>query len=1540
MKTMLSILCVLLSTSLLSQNYPVTSITISLPVNPDANTANWKAGTSMLTISANARAVNGRPDVRVEDSKILLTIKKSGQKACGSYTNSSAPSANFNAINKIWSGNNAVSLLGQDCTLPPGEYELTVQFFGNGPRGLEPISEEKSKAFTLIDNRQQSYQPPQPLSPVNRNVIIEADVKKPITFRWTPVVPRPQDKVTYRLNVWQLMEGQTVVQAMKTNQPIHTKDIDNLTQVIVNSLISGPCKSPYSCEFVWNVQALNREGKPVGSNNGTSEAFTFSVASKEKNTRKLNLVSPENGAVVNGEPQFTWTDFYPNPDHPEDGKYKIKIVEITRDESPEQAIRTNKPFFEKDSANFFRGNKPHFEKDSPTLFTFQYPSSAPRLVDGKRYAWQVQALNRDGKPIGGNNGTSEVFIFKIVSKEGNTRKLRLVSPANGAELKEGPTFSWGGPFDVNGDGYYKIKIIEILNDESPEQAIRTNKPFFEKDSLPHLVKDGTTVFTFAYPPSAPKFVEGKTYAWQVQALNRDDKPVAGNNGTSEVWKFTAAPITSVKIDSIKLNCTNTYGIYNYTVYITNPLTMNVVLNGFWCRKPGDVNLTQLYTLNSQSPSLGTQITAGAQITVSGQVNLTSHVPNTMVRFSLRTHKINDPVDNATVTDSIKVQNCACDPCKNKTTELAKAGTIPTITFDNYGSVSVSANLTHTPNRVIKASAQIVNVERLGEVGCLKCTKDSKEFGNLTNGNLNNIAGSIANSNKGYGKLIQWNFSSPTLLNNSAYNLQMRFPPLAEISCCKDSIKYCIRWSFTDENCITCDTLICSVIVREYKKPTGPNGPISTGGAAYASQIKTMGSPYSDWYDQVTDELPKDFSNQLEALWQKEQRTKESEITREAFDENVTRIFFTIRGLKSKGGDADPIADILKNTTKANSPNTQCGNGDFETGQLNMNEWGGGYGTIQTNNNPSMGGGNYSSGFSPSPVGVNLSGSVSSNNHSIVSQGSLPNVISSLPSNSYAFRLGNSATGKGSEILSKRFTVDANGTGIIKFMYALVLQDPGSDHSPSAKPSFWVKIYDDSWNLITGKVYLDPLSSSPLEAMIADVSNPFFQVSGSVVYRDWTCAKIDLSGYKGKEVTVAFITTDCIAGAHYGYAAIDNWCGNCDGATTGSVNINTIADPCIKQGTKVCVNYTLPKIGTTTGSGTLKLQFYRNGIAFGTPLTQAVNSSSPNPFCFSIDPAKLPCDNGQDGYDMVVTGDFGITAGGITSTVTVTSPDPVGNPVEGIKPGSNNDLVCCAPTIPPTLFDICCKDLTKQVTTNVTLLGNTNVGYNTVRLKPTFTVGPKLIKKIRISVVNFESTSKNNECLSCESGTNRYGSMIVPQNIMGGGKDPIEGMSYPTTSNAVICSGCPPAWNKRLSSEVIWGSDTGAGYNLMDGSGDQGTTFDIVLPKKSTINCCDDTIRICIKYSFTDIDCRTCDTVICYKIINRTTIIQLGPSAMLQPGNKSINTTLKERNEKLVTVTASHINGNDAAGDNKKRNRITTDNRMDILASKVDLVYRK
>ena len=277
--------------------YPVSSINITLPSQPSANTADWANGPTPFIITAQAKLTQGQVSGHLTESRILVTIKGTGGKICGSYTSQTAPSSLFNTPVKTWSGGVAISLLGNNCILKPGDYEICVQFFGGLP--VTPLSEEKCRRFTIKAKEQQSYQPPQALLPADGSQLSEADAMKPITFRWIPVVPKPTELVTYRLKVWQLMQGQNGMQAMNTNQPIITKDVDNLTQSTITNLITGPCKPPYLCDFIWMVQSLDKQGNPIGTNNGKSNPASFTVSN---NKLKITPATNPVDSTVTGIP--------------------------------------------------------------------------------------------------------------------------------------------------------------------------------------------------------------------------------------------------------------------------------------------------------------------------------------------------------------------------------------------------------------------------------------------------------------------------------------------------------------------------------------------------------------------------------------------------------------------------------------------------------------------------------------------------------------------------------------------------------------------------------------------------------------------------------------------------------------------------------------------------------------------------------------------------------------------------------------------------------------------------------------------------------------------------------------------------------------------------------------------------------------------------------------------------------------------------------------------------------------------------------------
>ncbi len=337
------------------------------------------------------------PQVNVQGIKLVVQIKQGGSRICGT-TVDAAQLIDIGTV-RNFTTNELVGYLSQCPTLKPGNYIICVQFF-NIDR--YPVSEERCRDFVVEDQVQiqQNYTPPQNIAPVNEKKFNTNEQSAPITFRWTPLVPKPKGALTYRVRVWQLMQGQTGTAAMKSNPTFFEKDVNSITQTVVANLYTGPCKPPYLCDFVWNVQALDREGKPLGSNNGTSELSYWSFGAIQTST--LKLLSPENKSVIapveNAAINFRWTPLVPKPQQPV--TYRLKVWQLMQGQNSTQAMRTNKPIVTKDVADIT-------EASISNIYTG--PCRPPYLCD---FVWSVQAIDKDEKPIASSEGVNAIFSFK------------------------------------------------------------------------------------------------------------------------------------------------------------------------------------------------------------------------------------------------------------------------------------------------------------------------------------------------------------------------------------------------------------------------------------------------------------------------------------------------------------------------------------------------------------------------------------------------------------------------------------------------------------------------------------------------------------------------------------------------------------------------------------------------------------------------------------------------------------------------------------------------------------------------------------------------------------------------------------------------------------------------------------------------------------------------------------------------------------------------------------------------------------------------
>ncbi|ULQ55434.1 DUF928 domain-containing protein [Flavihumibacter rivuli] len=103
--------------------------------------------------------------------------------------------------------------------------------------------------------------------------------------------------------------------------------------------------------------------------------------------------------------------------------------------------------------------------------------------------------------------------------------LLLVEPYDAAQLcDKRPMLQWQPSLPLVPGTQYKLTLVEVLPGQTPVEAIRMNIPLINQPGIVNPI--------LFFPPNARDLVEGKNYAWQVDAYK---------NGfvinRSEIWQF-------------------------------------------------------------------------------------------------------------------------------------------------------------------------------------------------------------------------------------------------------------------------------------------------------------------------------------------------------------------------------------------------------------------------------------------------------------------------------------------------------------------------------------------------------------------------------------------------------------------------------------------------------------------------------------------------------------------------------------------------------------------------------------------------------------------------------------------------------------------------------------------------------------------------------------------------------------------------------------------------------------------------------------------
>jgi hypothetical protein len=207
---------------------------------------------------------------------LVVHIRQGENVICGNTPTSGLAIAPF--FTHTFSATELSRALNNCPKLNPGGYTICFQFFNDKN---EAISNEECKEFLVakanVENRVST--PPVHIAPADEQLFVAEEARQPISFKWVAVSPLPEGPITYRFRAWPMKAGQTMLQAMQQNQPAVVKDIkEGATTVTLNNELPMPCTAPYTCKYVWNVQALDAQGTGIGSNNGNSQPWALVIA--------------------------------------------------------------------------------------------------------------------------------------------------------------------------------------------------------------------------------------------------------------------------------------------------------------------------------------------------------------------------------------------------------------------------------------------------------------------------------------------------------------------------------------------------------------------------------------------------------------------------------------------------------------------------------------------------------------------------------------------------------------------------------------------------------------------------------------------------------------------------------------------------------------------------------------------------------------------------------------------------------------------------------------------------------------------------------------------------------------------------------------------------------------------------------------------------------------------------------------------------------------------------------------------------------------
>uniref|UniRef100_UPI003982F41B hypothetical protein n=1 Tax=Daejeonella sp. TaxID=2805397 RepID=UPI003982F41B len=160
--------------------------------------------------------------------------------------------------------------------LPAGQYQLRVEILNTAG---DIVRARQTRPFFIT-----SYQLPVLMQPASGSSLDARVAQNIIIFRWTAIIPGSPDLPQYRVQVFEILPGQTPMQAFRGNRPLlNETSIKGSTQFIWRPNLPM-LDSTANKQFIWTVQTLDRRGQPIPDMDmniqGRSEPAIFNIVNQ------------------------------------------------------------------------------------------------------------------------------------------------------------------------------------------------------------------------------------------------------------------------------------------------------------------------------------------------------------------------------------------------------------------------------------------------------------------------------------------------------------------------------------------------------------------------------------------------------------------------------------------------------------------------------------------------------------------------------------------------------------------------------------------------------------------------------------------------------------------------------------------------------------------------------------------------------------------------------------------------------------------------------------------------------------------------------------------------------------------------------------------------------------------------------------------------------------------------------------------------------------------------------------------------------------